>query len=190
MTIKKRLFFSNVRMILVAVAAFSFTARVIMYHVQGVRHDPQLLAVITVLAVFIIIVSVLSNYFTHRITKRIAKMLEPLDEGARQIHAGNLDYRIDYRHDDEFRPVCEAFDKMAAKLKAAAALQKKDEANRKELIAGISHDLRTPLTSIIGCAEGINTGIASTPEMKEKYLGFIKNEALHMKHIIEQLFLF
>ena len=68
--------------------------------------------------------------------------------------------------------------------------QKKDEANRRELIAGISHDLCTPLTSIISCIEGIETGVASTQEMQKKYHTYIKNEADNMKHIIEQLFLF
>jgi signal transduction histidine kinase len=79
---------------------------------------------------------------------------------------------------------------MAAKLETSTAQQKKDEASRRELIAGISHDLRTPLTSIKGYIEGIETGVAATPEMQEKYLGIIKNKAADMEHIIEQLFLF
>ncbi|WP_198429945.1 sensor histidine kinase [Treponema primitia] len=66
----------------------------------------------------------------------------------------------------------------------------KYENNRRELIAGISHDLRTPLTSIKAYLEGIETGLASTPEKRSKYFSIIKNKTNDLEHIINQLFLF
>jgi signal transduction histidine kinase len=66
----------------------------------------------------------------------------------------------------------------------------KYENNRRELIAGISHDLRTPLTSIKAYLEGIETGVASTPEKQEKYFATIKTKTSDLEHIINQLFLF
>ena len=66
----------------------------------------------------------------------------------------------------------------------------KDEESRRELLAGISHDLRTPLTTITGYLDGLESGVASTREMRGKYFAAIKNNALGMRHIIEQLFLF
>jgi len=50
--------------------------------------------------------------------------------------------------------------------------------------------LRTPLTTISGYLDGIESGVASTPEMKERYFNTIKYNTASMKHIIEQLFLF
>jgi signal transduction histidine kinase len=123
-------------------------------------------------------------------TKKIVKPLEPLSKGVRQIYNNNFSFRIDYQNEDEFRPVCDAFNEMAEKLEKSAAQDKKNEVSRRELIAGISHDLRTPLTSIKGCIEGLETGVASTPEMREKYLNIIKNKTSNLEHIIEQLFLF
>ncbi|MCL1994038.1 MAG: HAMP domain-containing histidine kinase [Spirochaetes bacterium] len=197
MTIKRRLFFSNLRMIFIGLVALSLIGRVVVFIVYGqgfmerlAALDTRLASFLLFLALFTIAASLLSNFFTHRMTKRIVKPLEPLGEGVRQIQAGNLAHRIDYTGDDEFLPICQAFDEMAARLEASNAQQKKDEASRRELIAGISHDLRTPLTSISGCVEGLDTGIASTPAMQERYLGFIKNETAHMKHMIDQLFLF
>ncbi|GHV50606.1 hypothetical protein AGMMS49579_04470 [Spirochaetia bacterium] len=70
------------------------------------------------------------------------------------------------------------------------AEHEKYENNRRELIAGISHDLRTPLTSIKAYLEGIETGLASTPEKQQKYFSTIKNKANDLEHIINQLFLF
>jgi signal transduction histidine kinase len=152
--------------------------------------DVQMILWISTIALFIILVSVINNLFTHRITKKIVKQLEPLNDGVQQIHQNNLAFRIDYKDNDEFRPICDAFNEMAEKLETSTEQQKKDEANRRELIAGISHDLRTPLTSIKGYVEGIKTGVASSPEMQEKYLDIINNKAKDMEHIIGQLFLF
>ncbi|GMO66285.1 MAG: hypothetical protein Ta2A_14410 [Treponemataceae bacterium] len=64
------------------------------------------------------------------------------------------------------------------------------ENNRRELIAGISHDLRTPLTSIKAYLEGLETGVASTPEKRQQYFATIKAKSTDLEHIINQLFLF
>ena len=205
MTIKRRLFISNIRMIFISFGAFILVARMVMILMYGTLSPnreaiAQLLGSfnqemlmsrwILVFGIFTILVTVINSFLTHRMTSRIVKPLEPLSEGVRQIQADNLAYRIDYQNNDEFRPVCNAFNDMAAKLESSTAQQKKEEVNRRELIAGISHDLRTPLTSIKGCIEGIETGVASTPEMRDKYLAIIKNKTAVMEHIIEQLFLF
>ena len=205
MTIKRRLFISNIRIIVIAFAAFGLIARVVGFLIFGAgkpdpermadlrgaySHDTFMIIWVLLIALFVILISLINNFLTHRMTKRIVQSLEPLNEGVRQIHNNNYAYRVDYRNNDEFRPICNAFNEMAAELETSTTRQKKDEANRRELIAGISHDLRTPLTSIKGYIEGIETGVASTSEMQEKYLGIIKHKAGDMEHIIEQLFLF
>ena len=204
MTIKHQLFISNIRIIIISFATVALISRLASYlllrtgrpspeaikiFMESYKHDMGMIWILG-LAIFIILISVINNLITHRMTKRIIKPLTPLNNGVRQIHDNNFSYRIDYKEDDEFRPVCEAFNEMAEKLEISAVQHKKDEANRRELIAGISHDLRTPLTSIKGCIEGIETGVASTPEMREKYLAIIKNKTASLEHIIEQLFLF
>jgi len=205
MTIKQRLFISNIRMVLTSLGAFFFTIRIVAFlFFDGIRlsreaieryrssssQDSHVAIFLLIFAIFFIIISLINNLVTYRMTKQIIKPLEPLNEGVRQIKENNFSYRIKYKENDEFRPVCDSFNEMAAKLEASTSQQKKDDTNRKELIAGISHDLRTPLTSIKGCIEGIEKGVASTPEMRDRYLNIIKNKAANMEHIIEQLFLF
>ncbi|MDR0796480.1 MAG: HAMP domain-containing histidine kinase [Tannerella sp.] len=205
MTIKRRLFFSNLRTVLISIGAFTIAGQILAFITRGTFGPPEprgiegiafnnpefrFLFPILGLGFFVLLFSVINNIFTYRMTKKITKPLEPLGEGVRQIQSNNFSHRIVYKNEDEFRPICEAFNEMATKLETSTAEKQKDEANRKELIAGISHDLRTPLTSIIVSAEAIQTGVASTPEMQEQYVSFIKNEAEHMKQMIEQLFLF
>ena len=64
------------------------------------------------------------------------------------------------------------------------------EEDRKEMIAGISHDLRTPLTSIKGYVSGLIDGIADSPEKQQKYLTTIYNTAVEMDKLVDDLFLF
>ena len=69
-----------------------------------------------------------------------------------------------YKEKDEFLPVFKDFNQMAERLQQSIEQIEREERNRKELIAGISHDLRTPLTSIKAYIEGLIEGIAQTPE--------------------------
>ena len=205
MTIKNRLFFSNIRMVFITLWAFGLAGRILHFFMFGWErpgteawitiHDAFGLDVrITLWIVFLVLsvtlASVINNFFTHRITKNITRPLDLLNGGVRQIHSNNFAHRIDYKGNDEFRPICDAFNEMAEKLETSTERRQKDEAARRELIAGISHDLRTPLTSIKGCLEGIETGVASSPEMREKYLSIVKSKTAALEHIIEQLFLF
>jgi signal transduction histidine kinase len=71
---------------------------------------------------------------------------------------------------------------------AASQLQYED--NRKALLANISHDLKTPITAISNCIEGLKDGIADTPEKQHKYYDMIQKKAFDMNRLIEELFLF
>ena len=213
MTIKRRLVFSNFRMVAVLFLTsliVSWLLRILI-EVTGVFPDlpPEAVEEIAhrrewgenlywwqkffvplALALFVLIFGVINNILTVRLTRSIIKPLEPLGEGVRQIGGGNLAFRINYQNDDEFRPICEAFNEMAAKLEASETQQQKDAANRRELIAGISHDLRTPLAAIKGYLEGLETGVAATSEMRHTYFTAVKNKTSALEHIIEQLFMF
>lgn len=144
-----------------------------------------------IMILLIIGIILLTNRFLTRfVFKRIIMPLDTLVYGVHQIRDGNLNYHIDYTEKDEFEGICSDFNEMAQRLLDSVNARQKDEANRKELIAGISHDLRTPLTSIKAYVEGLETGIASTPETQKRYLETIKNKTIDLEHIVSQLFLF
>ncbi|MGH2140837.1 histidine kinase dimerization/phospho-acceptor domain-containing protein, partial [Enterococcus faecalis] len=63
------------------------------------------------------------------------------------------------------------------------------EANRKELIANISHVLKTPITCIIGYVEGLMDGVGNTEEKKQRYLTVIHEKRLGLNDLIEELIL-
>jgi len=139
----------------------------------------------------LIIFALLVNHFLTRfVFKPIVTSLNLLTEGVHEISVGNLNYRLKHTMGNEFDKVGVNFNEMATRLHEMVEQRKIDEMNRKELIAGISHDLRTPLTSIRTYAEGIELGMATTPEKQAQYLTTIKQKTTDIEHIINQLFLF
>ncbi|MDR0592502.1 MAG: HAMP domain-containing histidine kinase [Bifidobacteriaceae bacterium] len=205
MTIRRRLFLSNTLMLvlpvfltlatfvageLVLLHLFGFDVEVDSAEPEGDELTAHLAIVAALLAFIIVIVVVTNRVLTHFVTKRITTSIDTLSSGVHELRDGNLDYRIDYSRDDEFRPVCADFNEMAERLSDMVAARQRDEASRRELIAGISHDLRTPLTAIKAYLEGLDKGVASTPEDRRRYLDTIRAKADDLEHIISQLFLF
>lgn len=131
-----------------------------------------------------------NGLLTKFVFRSITRPLNILVDGVHEIRDGNLNYRIDYQGKDEFAEVCKDFNEMAAQIQELMEARKKDDENRRELVAGISHDLRTPLTSIKTYAEGIAEGVATTPLLQKEYLETIIAKTDDLEHIVQQLFLF
>lgn len=120
----------------------------------------------------------------------IIKPLKKLEYATNQVREGNLDFSVGIKSNDEMGRVGKAFDVMRDELKQSIEKQVAYENSRKELVSSISHDLKTPITSIKGYVEGIRDGVADTDEKKEKYLDVIYTKAQSMDHLIDDLFLF
>ena len=144
---------------------------------------------------FMIIILLFSVFLTNRflirfVFRKIAEPLQILAEGVHQIRDGNLTHRIIYTEPDEFQPVCEDFNDMAGRLRASVLQSQKEEEGRKELLASISHDIRSPLTSIRAYVEGLLDGVADTSEKRAAYLSTIQKKAVEMDAMVKKLFLF
>jgi signal transduction histidine kinase len=143
-----------------------------------------------VIIISLIVVTLTNGILSTKIYKKLIVPLELLSYGAEQIKEGNLDFEMNYESDDEFAQVCGDFDEMRLRLKDSVDMQLKYEENRKQLVVGISHDLRTPLTAIKGYVEGLIDGVANTPEKQKKYLNTIYTKACDMDLLVDSLFLF
>ena len=140
------------------------------------------------LFVIIIILFILSIVALSFITsKTIVSPLKKLSEGADEIAKGNLDYKIDYDSTNEIGQTVKAFNSMTERLKQSIDDRDRIEQSRKEMIAGVAHDLRTPLTSVKGYVEGLRDGIANTPEKQERYLNTIYDSTLSMEKLLDEL---
>lgn len=139
------------------------------------------------LLIVLLIVFVTNQILSCWISKSILRPLDKILEGTKEIENGNLDYQIPYQNMDEFNQVCTSFNAMSHHLKDAQNEKMAYEQYRKELISGISHDLRTPLTSIKGYTEGLLEGVANTKEKQNHYYQVIHNQSLQMEELIDHL---
>ena len=119
------------------------------------------------------------------------KPIESLKTGVEQIAKGNYEVRIEKEVYNEIGILIDEFNEMAERLQQGEKLKKEYEENRKTLIANISHDLKTPITSINGYVEAILDGVAAdSPDTINSYLKTIHNNMDYINRLIDDLFLF
>ncbi len=105
--------------------------------------------------------------------------MRKITKAAREYTGGNLDYVIDVDKDDEIGRLAASLNLMASELSRA-------EENQKKFIANVSHDFRSPLTSIRGYLEAMVDGTIP-PEMHEKYLNIVLNETERLTKLTNSL---
>ena len=158
----------------------------------GYEYDSNLFILLFVLDGVICIAALLgvSLIFTNRMTKRILEPLEKLNDGSERVRSGNLTEDIEYSGEVEFENVCHTFNEMQHDILIEREQLQKYEKARTDMIAGISHDLRTPLTAVRGTVKGMMDGVAATPEMQQKFLETAYRRTEEMEVLLKQLFFF
>jgi signal transduction histidine kinase len=133
-----------------------------------------------------------SHSIMKRVYKHIVEPLNQLKEGINHIRKGDYEHSIKPSNyfNREIKETFKDFEKMRLQLQENRALATQYEANRKELISNISHDLKTPISSIIGYVEGILDGVANTPAKHDRYMQIIYKKALDMNRLVNDLILF
>lgn len=157
------------------------------YIVEGL--NPETLAVMLSPVVFGLLCFVLLMLLlTWKLSRDILVPLEGLNKAAGEIARGNLEVEIRYPKESEVGKFCRAFDSMRQELKDSLERQATYESAHKELIASISHDLRTPTASIKAYVEGLQDGIAKDPAAMSRYLSVIRKKVDAVSGLIEDLF--
>ena len=114
-------------------------------------------------------------------TKHMARPLDEMAAASRKFARGDFSVRVKQTEDptDEMGALIDSFNKMADSLEQA-------ENRRSEFIANISHELRTPMTTIAGFADGILDGTIP-PENQEKYLRSIRDETRRLSRLVRDM---
>lgn len=124
--------------------------------------------------------------FTLYIVKKLA-YLSDIIEGTSRIKNGELDYKIDVLGNDSFTNLAENINNIGEGLENSIETQLRSERMKSELITNVSHDLKTPLTSIINYIELIKKEDV-TPEHVNDYIKVLDQKSKRLKILIEDLF--
>lgn len=116
--------------------------------------------------------------------------MKDLEDAAKRIKDGDYDFHINIRGNDELTDVLSAFEEMRNALYKSSQAQYEAEEEQKRLISNIAHDLKSPLTSIKGYAEGLRDGVCRTDEKRLSYENTIINKADEMNSLLNELSLY
>lgn len=127
-------------------------------------------------------------WLNRRLQKSTITPLEQLGRASQEFRP--LEFAPKQKVSYEVKQLQESFNQSWYELQAAARQQEQSEQKKKELLANISHDLKTPMTSIIGYVEGLLDGVANTPQKQRHYLEVIHAKSLSLNELLEELFLY
>ena len=147
------------------------------------KFDPTLIILnATISSVFVIVVF-LYVYFS------ILRPFDKLKGFANQISAGNFNIPLNYEKSNYFGKFTWAFDSMRSEIIKARKCEAEAIENNKTVIASLSHDIKTPIASILAYSEALEANIESDYETRVKYLNVIENKAMEVKKLTDDLFL-
>ena len=139
-----------------------------------------LMALLQATAVFILMFYI--------ITKRKIQYIQHISSGVGVIARGDLSHRVQETGKDELYVLAKSVNHMSRSLKDQIESERMAEKSKQELITNVSHDLRTPLTSILGYLKLVIDNRYDSPEQMEDYLQTVYHKSEQLKELIDDLF--
>lgn len=147
--------------------------------------DPTSLTVVGILLLFSITIGTAFAVYGFSTT---TGSLRHLTSVAQRVADGDLSARADVPGRDEVAQLGTAFNEMTAQLEQAERQRAELEQMRTDLIAWVSHDLRTPLTSVRAMVEALADGVVTDPAMTQRYYNTIRADVMALNRLIDDLF--
>ena len=119
--------------------------------------------------------------------RRVREQLSIVEEALEDIKSGNQNRRVLAKKSDMTKRICYSINEIAVKNQSQLIWQKQSEQAYKRLMTSLSHDVKTPLASLVGYLEAIENGLV-TGEEKESYIRVAVEKAYHLKNFVETLF--
>ena len=120
--------------------------------------------------------------------QRYYRYIAEITDGINRIALGDFESKIPVRYKDELSSVADTVNRLSVSIQKMIVMQKENEQSKNDLITSVAHDLRTPLTSIIGYLDLVRLGKVTDESTKEKYVGIAYHKAKRLQNLIEDLF--
>ncbi|MCA1716866.1 MAG: HAMP domain-containing histidine kinase [Actinobacteria bacterium] len=143
---------------------------------------------LSILLTMLLFAALLAFGFSLRGAMPIARRVARVRWGTAQLANGELETELPVDGHDEISQLSADFNRMAAALREAVAREREMEQARRDLIAAVSHDLRTPLASARALIEAVADGVAADPDTEARYLSSARNELANLGRLVDDLF--
>ena len=150
----------------------------------GMIGESDVIIVLGYVLVGILVFSVTFLMLQDRSVRYVGKISDAMNS----IAEGDLNTTVDVVGDDEFSSMAESLNKMVEEIRKLMDKERESERTKNELITNVAHDLRTPLTSIIGYLELLSGNVQLPPEMQKKYIDIAYSKSRRLEKLIEDLF--
>jgi len=138
-----------------------------------------------ILVILLIFLSVfLYAFWTSR---KIVKPLRKILEGIKKMTEGDYSTRISFKADNEFAEIKDAFNFMAEKIETSERERERVEKLKQQLLVDISHDIKTPATSIQGYSKALYDGVVPEEKKQKRYLKIIYDKSQRVTALIDNL---
>jgi signal transduction histidine kinase len=143
---------------------------------------------LSVLLTMLLFAALLAVGFSLYGAAPLAWRVEQLRKGTARLARGDLEAKVPAEGHDELAGLAGDFNRMAKDLERAAAREREMEQSRRDLIAAVSHDLRTPLSSALALIEAVVDDAVQDPETEARYLASARGELEKLGRLVEDLF--
>jgi signal transduction histidine kinase len=150
------------------------------YEATPLLRDPVFLELLRPLLIAALLALGVSIVLAILVTRSVTKPMQHMAQAAQKIAAGNYDQTVPVEGPQEFKEVAVDFNQMAQQVRDS-------QQSQRDFLANVTHELKTPLTSIQGFAQAIQDGAASEPAAVRKSAGIIYDEATRMNRLVMEL---
>lgn len=154
------------------------------YEINKVFFKVIIMALLLFLVLFIINVSLYSRWMTNKITKPLNRIIQGLEK----MSIKKYDTRLDFEAESEFADIRDAFNYMVSELQRIETEKNEIEEKKKNMLVDISHDLKTPITTIQGYSKAIVEGMVEDDNKRDTYLDTIYQKSVKVTNLIDLLF--
>lgn len=165
------------------IARYYYNAGVENFFIETlVSFDPVVILMYVLFGILIFTVTFMA------LQEKSLQYITKISNAMQSISEGDLNVTVEVEGDDEFSSMAANLNKMVEELKELMDKERESERTKNELITNVAHDLRTPLTSIIGYLELLSGDVKLDPEMQKKYINIAYVKTKRLEKLIEDLF--
>lgn len=186
------IFYSAIVTVLIEIFLVTNVSLIASY-MRSSQKDNAFLEMLTSFDVVVIIIYVVFGIGIFAVTflllqEKSMRYIGRISDAMQRISEGDLNITVDLEGDDEFSVMAASLNKMVGDLRDLMDKEREAERTKNELITNIAHDLRTPLTSIIGYLELLSKDGVIDQELQKKYIGIAYVKTKRLEKLIEDLF--